>query len=223
MTVTSQLSLAWQTDDGALQRLDFDASVRESFESSGEATEHAVERGASVSDHVRPNADTATIEAIVTNAPIVVPSQQADGATGSVRAATLTVGGKRVNVNVLQFSNAFDRVRNVDALLRALREAGQLLTVYTGLRTLEGVIIQRYSVERSAENGQALHLTLEVKKLRIASTQRVAAPRRARRRQQRGPQPAAPVDNRSVGYNALIDDGSGRSGLDRFADTIRGR
>ena len=97
--ITSQLSLAWQADDGALQRLDFDASVRESYEASGEATEHAVERGASISDHVKPNADTLTLEAIVTNGPIVAPSHQADGATASVGPRTITVGNQRVTVN----------------------------------------------------------------------------------------------------------------------------
>lgn len=196
--ITSQLSLAWQADDGALQRLDFDASVRESYEASGEATEHAVERGASISDHVKPNADTLTLEAIVTNGPIVAPSHQADGATASVGPRTITVGNQRVTVNVVQFSTQFDRVRNVDRLLRTLKEAGQLLTVYTGLRAIEDVVIERVAVERTSETGQSLHLTLGLKRLRIASTQRVAAPRRARRRQQRGPQPTAPAPLRSV-------------------------
>lgn len=192
MTTVSQLSLAWQTEAGALERLDFDAAVREAYDSSAEASEHAVERGAAISDHVKLNADVLTIEAVVTNAPVVVPAHQADGATGSVREAHLTVGNRRVTVNVLQFASAFDRVRNVDRLLRALKDAGQILTVYTGLRALEDMIIQRYAVERTAENGQALHLTLEVKKVRVASTQRVAAPRRVQRRQQRGPQPPEP-------------------------------
>jgi hypothetical protein len=196
--LVSQLALAWQTAQGAEQRLDFDASVRESFESTAEVTEHAVESGVAISDHVKQNADVLTIEAVVTNAPIVTPAHAADGATGSVQAVQLTVGNKRITVNVLQFSNVFDRRREVDRILRELKNTGQLLTVYTGLRTLENVIVERYGVERSAENGDALHLTLAVKQLRIASTQRVAAPRRVRRRQQRGPQPTAPAPLNSV-------------------------
>ncbi len=197
-TPISQLTLEWQHDDGTLERVTFDASVRESYESSGEATEHAVERGAAVSDHVKPNADSLTVEGVVTNTPILAPGNQADGVTGDVRGLSIAAGNRTVTANVLQFSSTFDRVRTVDALLRTLREAGTLVKVYTGLRVLEDVLIVRYTPERSAENGNALHFTLDLKRLRIATTQRVAAPRRVRRREQRGPQPAAPAEQRSV-------------------------
>lgn len=195
---TSRLTLEWQHDDGTLERLTVDAAVRESYESSGEATEHAVERGAAVSDHVTPNADALTCECVVTNAPLLAPGNQADGVTGEVRALQITTGTRRTTANVVQFSAPFDRVRTVDRVLRALREAGQLLTVYTGLRVIENVIIARYAPERTAENGAALHFVLDLKVLRIATTQRVAAPRRVARRQNRGPQPAAPAELRSV-------------------------
>jgi hypothetical protein len=194
----SRLTLEWQHDDGTLERLTVDASEREGYESSGEATEHAVETGVVVSDHVKPNADHFSFDCVVTNAPITTPGNQADGVTGSVRALQITAGNRRATANVLQFSAPFDRVRACDARLRALKESATLLTVYTGLRVVEHVLIERYAPERSAANGAALHFALELRVLRVASTLRVAGPRRVRRRPNRGPQPVAPPENVDV-------------------------
>lgn len=193
------LTLEWQTDDGRLERLSFDAAVTEDLEATAQATEHPVESGVAVVDHVRPNAETVGLEAVVTNTPVVAPGDHADGAVGQTVSRTLRVGGQSVAVNVLGFTQAFDRVRAVDAALRALREAAQLLKVYTSLRVLEDVVIERYKVTRSAESAHALFVTLELRKVRIATTARVAAPRRARRRLERGPQATAPARNESLG------------------------
>lgn len=57
-----------------------DVSVRESHGLSAEVTEHPVESGADVADHIRPKQRTVTIEGIISNTPIEVPQSHMDGA-----------------------------------------------------------------------------------------------------------------------------------------------
>lgn len=193
---------------GGYLGIDFDVVEKEGYEGTAETTEHAVESGVVVSDHLKRNPDTISLEAFVTNAPVVVPRSHMDGATGRVQPTTLTVNGKPLKASVLTFSGPFDRVRAVDEALRAL--LGTSVLRYTGtLRTVEDLVLTRYRVDRDVSTGDALPIVLELRKIRRASIQRVAAP--AQRRGQpvvnRGEQPAAP--NASLAAN-LLDWAGGR-------------
>jgi len=209
------LTLEWTDGSGGPQSIDFDASERETYEGAAEVTEHVVEEGAAIADHVRAGNETATFEAWVSNTPITVPSTQMDGTTGSLRALEVRVGTQSFSAVTLQFGGAFDRVRAVDALLRALKDAGQRLTVVSGFRTIESCVIERYHVDRDAESGTALHLSLDVKKVRVVTTQTVCVPpvparRRGQRQQNRGAQPTqAPPDRRGFALRALQALGGG--------------
>ncbi len=201
------LLIKWSENNGPEQTLDFDCSVNEGYESAAEVTEHAVERGANVTDHVRPKNDTISLECVITNTPLDNPTFGLDGATGSVGSHSLEVGGKKFNAQTWGFSQAFDRVARADTQLRALKSAGQVLTVIAHgshpariVRTISDAVITRYKWDRAAESGNSLMITLELSRIRIATTQRVdAVPRRRSGRQQqaRGTQPAVQED-RSV-------------------------
>lgn len=60
-----------------------DVSVRESHSAQAEVSEHPVEEGAAIADHVRPTPRTIEIEGLVTNHPIEVPQSHAGGARAS--------------------------------------------------------------------------------------------------------------------------------------------
>lgn len=197
------LTLEATGSDGTVVAIEFDVSEREGYEAPAEITEHAVEQGAAVTDNVRPGNDTLTLEAFVSNTPIVVPGTQMDGASAvTTRSGVVRVGNTNVPVTALQWSQQFDRVRGVDTLLRAWRDAGQLLTVTTSLRTLENYVIERYRLDRDAENGDGLPVVLDLKRVRLVTTQRVpvTAPRhrRGQHQQQRGAQPGRTTDTRST-------------------------
>jgi len=173
------LVITWA--DGSLQ---LDCEVSSQHESTSETTEHAVEQGASVADHVRPNADTCTLVAMVSNHPL---------RGGSVRPLKLSIEGRNVSVNVLQFDTVTDRVGEADAELQRLQQRSELLTIETSLRRYENVVITRYSVDRDASTAHALSLILEIKRLRLVSSQLVSVPdpvqRRGRPSRNRGAQP----------------------------------
>lgn len=73
----------------SLVSIQFDATVREMHTSAVTVTEHPVEKGANVSDHVRKELAHLTCEAMVSNHPIKVPGTNMQGVSGSVRALDL--------------------------------------------------------------------------------------------------------------------------------------
>lgn len=70
--------------------LEFDATVRELHTSQLTVTEHPVEKGVNVSDHVRKELARLTVEVMVTNHPLRQPGTNMGGVTGSVRPLDLS-------------------------------------------------------------------------------------------------------------------------------------
>lgn len=211
--------LEW-TAGGVTTALVIDVAEREGYESTAETTDHAVETGASISDHVRPGNDTFTIEGLISNSPIVVPTRATPGVTGGVRNANVTIGSQRFTASTLQWDAPFDRARSCDALFLALKNTGQLLRYTGSLRQAENLVLTRYRVDRDASNGNDLPVTLELKQVRLVTTQRVTVPQAAQRRgqtrQQRGnappAAPATPAQNTSLGQDMLNAANAYRSG-----------
>ncbi len=187
------MMMTW-TVEGETVALEFDVATTETYGASAEVTEHPVETGSAVADHVRPASDTFTVEAIVSNTPIRVPSTQMRGATRTTTVLDLPVGREVVKVAVGQWSSTFDRVRDCHALLAALVRQGTVVSLAGSLSTEESLVLIGYRVSRTADTGGALPVTLDFKRLRRVSTARAPVPtiRRVQVPQQRGPQPATP-------------------------------
>lgn len=192
-----KLMLSWDDDAApglAAGAVELDATTLIGFESAAEVTEHPVERGPSVGDHIRPMNGTVTLEGIITDAPIVLPSTQAQGVSVASGTVSLPGGGTAV---AQRFSGTINRVRLCDETLRELVEAGALVTLTSGLRTVDSLAITRYAPERNADTGNSMKVTMAFKRVRIATTARAPVPlvRRAQVTLDRGAQPA---DNRTA-------------------------
>src|SRR5687767_4349391 len=74
------VQIIWQGDTGQTFNIALDATTNETHEAPSTITDHAVEQGASISDHIRPEADRLTIEGVISNTPIVLPPDHVDGA-----------------------------------------------------------------------------------------------------------------------------------------------
>lgn len=201
--------LEWTTG-GATVALEIDVTPSQGYEVTSEVTEHPVEDGSAIADNVKPNNPSYTLEGLISNAPVIVPTTQMQGATRSLQVVTFTVGGREVQASVRKWSAGFDRVRECDALLENLVLSRQIVRLTTGLRQVENLIVTRYKVDRTSETGDALPVTLEFKRLRLASVQRVTVPavRRGQLLDSRGPQPAVPNNSllmnlRNSGASAL--------------------
>jgi hypothetical protein len=181
---------------GSPVSIDFDCASSEDYQATANVSDHPVETGPDVSDYVRANNDTITVEATATNAPIEIKTFGMSGATMATGPIALDLGnGQSISASVFKSSQAFDRVRAIDAALLALRDNGTVCTVQLTLRTLQNCVVQSYRVKLDETTGDALAVTIDFRKIRIASTTRVAAQtttRRAQRTVSRGKQPVQP-------------------------------
>lgn len=117
-----------------------DCSVRETHTLSADVTEHPVETGADVADHIRPRARTVSIEGLISNTPIEVPQSHMDGA--SEDRSPIEIEGEPV------FGNVDTPVGEV-----TIPGAGQL-------KSLAAVVGIKLGGKRELQ-AQALHFTQE--------------------------------------------------------------
>jgi hypothetical protein len=196
-------TIEWTDATGATLTVELDATPTQSWESPAEVTEHPVETGSAISDHVRPGNDTITIEGVITNSPVLVPSTQMQGATRAPGTLALP-GGDRVSV--ARWSGPFDRVTECRVLLRALVKAGLPATLTTGrrdgLRFDDNLALIRFRVDRDATTGDSINVSLDFRQLRIVSTARAAVPaiRRMQVPANRGTAPAPPAGSAAFNY-----------------------
>lgn len=207
------MSALLEWTDGFAYALEFDAAEVYGFEHTAETTDRLVERGGSVTDHVRSNPDTGSIDGTITNTPLRALAPTRDR-SATVQPVKLRDGSA---VNVAVWDTAFDRVRAVDELFVQLMDVRPLVKLTTGLRVVEDLIVTRYSVKKDTQTGNAVAVVVEFKRIRFAtSTRALVQPiqRRAIPPVQRG---AQPVDNRSL-LARLQDGGVGvaRQALDNI-------
>jgi len=190
------MKITYLVDDGSapgtLQSsttIEFDATITETHTSSAQVTERNVEKGANISDHVRPAQDRFSAEAVVTNAPIRTPATNAEGAKGeygqidastTLRVPTpafIGIPGTRIGVpvqgsaTVLKFDREFNRVRNVYDELVAIVNTPIIVTIDTGLRVYDDMVIVNLSAPRNVED--AIHFSFEAVGVRFVESRTV--------------------------------------------------
>jgi hypothetical protein len=209
-----------QTD---IERLvELEVATAETHTSSAEVSQHPVERGADISDHVRPGQDRLTIEAFVSNTPIRTPATNAGGATGEVRQLDLgqvtrldiaqgarfpqtAESGERseqLQASVLQFDQPFDRVRDVYEEIRSIIATKRVVKLETSLRDYEDMILTNLSVPRTVEDGDGISFTFDATHISVVQSGTVAVTERNQsnkpQRRQDGHKPKTEVKRESV-------------------------
>jgi hypothetical protein len=140
--------------------VELDAVLSETHASEVEVTEHPVERGANVSDHARVKPEQVTLEGLVSNTPVN------RGATRRV----LTANGVDFasNAETDAPAGAAGFAEAAYGKLREIKDARQLVTVATELRTYKNMVMTSLSVPRNARVGDALQFTAVFKEVRLA-------------------------------------------------------
>ncbi len=187
-----------------------DATLNETHTSTAQVTDHPVEDGSAISDHIIQRPDEIDIVGIVSNTPIEIIERigniLAGGVSGPAGAA----------------SAAFDPHRAEDAYeaLLELKTTGALITITTGLRTYEKMAITRVAVSKDAATGDAVPLSISAREVRTvegAAVEIDPAVLRAKPKTNRGRQTPAPAD--AVTSTAAEEQGSI---LSRFVNSTFG-
>ncbi len=229
--------IVFTTPDGDLLALLPDAVISENPRIGADATEHEVEEGVAVTDHVRERADEVTLEAVFSNSPIrTIQGEDGQfwlGVEGSVRELSLDgtrgptlerlaeVGppARGIELGEAQFSvpnvQAFQvdgeeitRVQDSWSMLKAAKSGAWLAVIVTQLDTYRDMVLISAETMRTAKDGSWIIVPLIFKKLRQVETQLVDARAPLRPRNQAPTNQGAQPDDDATG-----DDDAERASL----------
>lgn len=230
----TSVQFIWQNDLAQTFTVSLDVAETESLKLAAAVTDHPIERGKNAADHVRPELLHIDVVGTVSNTPIVVPLDNADGARAvrlSIDGAGRTVGqvlgrplpvlgailaplkvnGTTEKASVLAFVPAFDRVGAVVAAFRQLNEDGSLVTIVSTYGTFENFALESVAFDRDAQVGiDATTITISAKEVRIGRTLETQVPLLPTKKIDKGKKPTKPADaspeNESMLHSLFGDD-----------------
>jgi hypothetical protein len=220
----------------------FDAVLSEEHERDAEVTDHSVETGVAVTDHVRPLPNDLHLEVVVTNQPLssqdaqllplTLDLGQPTGSPGflgtGINISTTSPPPSQVTAYVLQFDGEHDYVAAALSTLTGLRDSGTILSVVTPRAFYANMVLKRIVMRRDRTLGSGgATFSLELRELRIVTAQIVDAPTpsipRAAPVPDKGKQDAKPQDPAEAGSLLHRRGTTGTTGLPiPGADAIAG-
>lgn len=85
--------ITWQGLNGQTYSIAVDATLRQQHSAPSTVTDHPVETGSNISDHIRPEPDTLTLEGIISNTPIRWPDDHVGESEPETRTITVSLPG----------------------------------------------------------------------------------------------------------------------------------
>lgn len=137
--------------------MEFDAVIRETHQGDAQITDHPVEEGSDISDHVRRQPESLQLSAIVSDFPIVIAR--------SNFAKPSAPGGDPNN-----------RAKDAYDFLDDLKNKGFVVGLSTSLRDYRNMVITSLGVTRDKDSGNMASIQLALREITIAQTETVAAP-----------------------------------------------
>jgi hypothetical protein len=177
--------MSW-TINGRPISVTFDASISESHLGSAQVTEHQVETGSNIADHVRALPLRLSVQAMVSDTPTL------EG--GSVlKQSVPTLDRDSI---VLTASGEVDRVRTIYNALTDAMQAGVLIEVNTSLRKYTNLAIINLATPRNALDSNAVTFSIDLLQVRLVKTFTVASlPEKAKGARKRGAKSNKDLDN----------------------------
>lgn len=135
-----------------LAGIEFDVSVSETHKSTAKVTDHPVEVGANISDHIVDEPDELSMSLLISNTPIVTKGSQEALALDPLRA-------NRAYYDLL-----------------AIKKAREPIDAITSLREYRGMAITEMSCARDAKTGNVIALSVNLRQIRTATSETFEAP-----------------------------------------------
>ena len=143
----------------------FDATLQETQTFTSEVTEHPVEQGADITDHVRPKPIELRIQGIITETPLddslIMAAAKAVPGLGLLASSAFTLNSMLSNSGV---------VRGAFNSLRAIRDSGQPITVSTKYRSYSSMVITELAFTRDQHTGDAMAISLSLREVLTVSS-----------------------------------------------------
>lgn len=164
--------LYWTDKAGAFRTLYFDAVISETQDITSQVTEHPVEKGANITDHVRAEIDRVHLEVFVSN----TPNRDVNGRGAAVEGVELDLKKARETASVFKFGTDFDAVSDMQSVLRDLRDSATLVTIATSSRDYEDMILAEISQKKDGNTGTSASFDLNFRQIRTVETKLVKVP-----------------------------------------------
>lgn len=133
---------------------EIDIAESEEHDYENEVTEHPVESGADITDHVRARSIGLTVEGVVSDTPLEALAKR--------RNELVVIGGETF---AKPSEEAFARLLEIS-------DTREPITVNTSLKTYTNMILERLSAPRNAGTGEALRFTATFKQIRLITNER---------------------------------------------------
>ncbi len=182
MNVREVISIFYPDAKARLGELVVDAFLKETHTFSSEVTEHPIESGITVVDHVNSKPFCLSIDGIISNTPMSLVGLTA------FDSMTRYFEGENNDFALI----AFEKIED----LFMKREP---ITIATSLKTYHKMVLESLSVERGGGAHESLHFTCSAKQIRLAHQERIKIPEpkvsRAKPKQKKGLQETKPIPN----------------------------
>src|SRR6267143_513293 len=144
------MGLLKQPDRVRLDVITVDATIQETHALEADITEHPVEQGPNITDHIRPKLKRYTIDGIISNTPIGPTGELSDALhTGALAlGVTLPNFPTSYDVDLARSAGATTRAKASFEKLIALLDAGQVITIHTPLRDYPSMALESVNVVR---------------------------------------------------------------------------
>jgi hypothetical protein len=185
---------------GAPELLTFDVVESEDVSREADVTDHPVEQGAAVSDHVRQRPDVIRITADVSNAPAESP------------ATTYLANAKPPKFELVDATSDARPGDDARTTLNEIHAAGEVVELFLGTeadgRLYPSMVLQSLGFHRDPKLGDKLRFTATFKEIRVVQSQVVAAPTttipRAQGTTNRGKQPTKPASEADAAKSGSV-------------------
>lgn len=150
-------SLFWREESFGLKGLAFDLLVDESHQMQFSLSDHAVENGAVVSDHVERRLRSVTVTGLFTNHPMSGKSYVTETADSYEFTEEIELDGLDAVVN---------RSLTKWNMLMELASLREPVTLYTALETYPDMVITDLRANRGPRDGEAVKFTMTLREVR---------------------------------------------------------
>jgi hypothetical protein len=166
------LSALKPPDRVVLDTVTIDATLREEHSTEVDVTEHPVEDGANITDHIRPQLKVLQIDGIISNTPVGLTGPVADalGIAGLATGVTLPTGLISGAIDLFKTGGVLNRAQAAFQQLQALADKAVPFTIHTPLRDYAKMAMKSLSVVRDPTIGDGIRFVAVCKEIRTVDS-----------------------------------------------------
>lgn len=223
-------SLFYRVDGYFVGSIKFDLEISENHSIEAQVSEHPIENGATVSDHVRVLPRKGTIVGMVTNHPLTpgtLPSDFVDRMSQIGNPTWLQSLANQYGTAEVLTAKDFEsiprltpgennRARNTWELFKKLVSDRQPVTIMTGVEKYADVVVTKVSTSREARTGDSLRFAVEFQEIKFVTLTEIAITNATK-----APLPSVPVAKAPKGKTGGKQVAGTRSPVKSFSGAVK--